>query len=365
MKTKNFTPMPLGTRVTARQPRRPEMTVIVRGKFKVVQGGPLELIEDPENPLVQGFMSADLFAEEDDERLGESLQPGDFADFKPHAEALLKGSCHAPGGVEVSEARVRMSVGAWSKSLSVVGRRVFSDSRSGAALSKPLPFSAMPITWANAFGGPGHADNPVGKGLSSSEAPTIEPLGATLGSRGSRVESVGFGPINPQWELRKRKLGTNYGDAWKRDRAPFYADDFDWTHFQSALPDQWFPYLRGDEPLSFFNLHREHALLETRLPGLTVRAFLRDDQGNVREVKLNLDTVFADLEDDAVYLTWRGLCPVREEDLKDIETLLVASEALDAPQPAAHYRALLEAFEADPLGFEAAQKAAARYAGRP
>ena len=101
MKTKNFTPMPLGTRVTARQPRQPEMTVIVRGKFKIFQGQPLQLIDDPENPLVQGFMSADLFAEEDDERLGESLQPGDFADFKPHAEALFKGSCHAPGGVEL------------------------------------------------------------------------------------------------------------------------------------------------------------------------------------------------------------------------------------------------------------------------
>ena len=357
MKTNNLTPMPVGTRVTSRNPGRLEMTVIVRGKFRLAHGEPLVLVGDPNDPLVQGFMSADLFDEADDERVGESLSPSDFADYKPHAEALFRGSCYPPGGAPVTECSVRMSVGDWSKSLRVVGRRVFSDSRAGAALSQALPFTEMSITWANAFGGPPDEQNPVGKGLESTEAPNLEPLGGpSMTTRGARIPSVSLGPINPLWEVRRQKVGANYGDEWRKTRAPFYSDDFDWTHFQSAPPDQWMPYLRGNEAISFFNLHPKHALLEAKLPGLSAKAFVLDTLGSFREVKLNLDTLFANLDDDAVYLTWRGLCEVREDDLKDIDCLLVATEPLEDPKPESTYRALMDAFVDDPLGIEAAKK---------
>lgn len=353
MKTKNFTPMPLGTRVTARKPRRPEMTVVVRGKFRLVHGGTVELIEDPMNPLVQGFMTADVFDEDDDDLMGESLYPSDFADFKLHGEAMLKGACHTPNGKPLPECPVRFSVGKWSKSLRVVGRRVFSDGLSGAALSEPVPFTKMPITWANAYGGPGFDENPVGKGVASADAPTIEAPGSPMRSRSDRIAAAGFGPINPQWKPRASKRGVNYGPAWRKERAPFYSDDFDWTHFQSAPSDQWMPYLKGDEVLQFQNLDPKIQLLETRLPGIAPRAFVVDDKAVFREVKLTLDTLFADLDEGVVYLTWRGLDEVRDDDLGDVSTLMVLSEPIGgAGHPIAHYQELVRAFEADPIGFE-------------
>lgn len=379
MKTKNLTPMPLGTKVTSRRARRPEMTVIVRGKFRIVHAREAELIDDPMNPLVQGFMTADVFAEDDDERQGESLYPSDFADFKPHPEVMLRGTCFTPLGRPLPECPVRFAVGAWSKSLRVVGRRVYSDAISGATASAPVPFSKMGLGWSNAFGGPGFDANPAGKGIASGEAPNVELPGAPVRGRGDRVEPGGYGPINPQWTARARKVGKNYGAEWKKERSPFYADDFDWTHFQSAPPDQWLKELKGDELCVFQNMHPEIQVLETRLPKLRVRAFVKDVEGlaevapssmrgpasapmsrrgaTVREVKMVLDTLFADLDDRAIYLTWRGLTDVREDDLADVGTVFVASEKGDSdPLPLMHYEEEILAFERDPTGYEEAKR---------
>lgn len=358
MKTKNLTPMPLGTKVTARRARRPEMTVVVRGKFKIVHGGVVELIEDATNPLVQGFMTADVFAEDDDERQGESLYPSDFADFKPSAEVMLRGTCFTPLGRPLTECPVKFSVGSWSKALKVVGRRVFSDGLAGASASAPVPFSKMGISWANAFGGPGYEANPAGKGITSMELPNVEQLGVTMRSRSDRLEPAGYGPINPAWAARAKKVGKNYGAEWKKERSPFYSDDFDWTHFQSAPPDQWLKELKGDELVVFQNMHPEIQVLETRLPALRVRAFVKDLEGaKVREVKLVLDTLFADLDDRAIYLTWRGLTEVREDDLADVGTVFVASEkGSEDPLPLLHYEESILAFEEDPTGYDEAKR---------
>ena len=76
---------------------------------------------------------------------GECLYASDFADFKLHAEVLLAGTCHAPGGRPVAECPVRFSVGAWSKTLLVVGRRVWTEKVLGPAISDPQPFTTMPL----------------------------------------------------------------------------------------------------------------------------------------------------------------------------------------------------------------------------
>src|SRR6185437_15185764 len=47
----------------------------------------------------------------------------------------------------------------------------------------------------------------------------------------------------------------------------------------------------------------------------------------------------------------RGLDAIETDDMKDVKTVLVASEPLVEPRlPEEHYRALIEAFEADPRG---------------
>jgi uncharacterized protein YjbI with pentapeptide repeats len=354
MKTKNLTPFVFGCRVTSRRPPQPEMTIIVRGRFVLVPGGTVRPAEAVHPLLAHGPMTSDVFREGDDERQGECLYPSDFADFKLRADVMLRGTCHAPGGIAVPECPVRFSVGSWTKILRVIGPRVWIDGLLSATPSEPVPFVRMPIDYAHAFGGPGYAPNPVGRGIATLELPSVEHAGDLIRSRKDRLPPAGFGPISPLWPERAGKLGKNYGRAYAKTRAPFCADDFDWTHFNAAPPDQQLPgYLAGNEELILQNLHPTLPVLTTRLPGLRIRAFVKDATGRLREVRMNLDTLFVDADHETVTLVWRGIDGVQEDDLRDVHTLLIASEPMGEPALSGeHYREIIEAFEKDPLGID-------------
>lgn len=355
MKTKNLTPFPFGAKVTSRRGRRPEATLIARATYVIVPGAPLALPETPgigPTLLAQGAMSAEIYREDDEERTGDCLYPGDFADWKPRAEVMLRGTCHTPSGKPLSECPVRFEVGSFSKLLRVSGRRFWSDDGAGAVMSEAAPFTRMPVDYKHAFGGPGYAQNPVGLGFAGRELPSVEHAGRVIQRRRDDPSVAGFAPIAPGWPQRAAKLGKDYGPRWRKERWPYPADDLDWSHFQAAPPDQQLEgFLRGDERLLFQNLHPTEPVLETHLPGLRVRAFLKDRKGRFREVAMGLDTLFADLDEGRLYLTFRGLDAVETDDMSDVETALVATEKLASERlPEKHYRALLEAFEADPLG---------------
>ncbi|APR85975.1 pentapeptide repeat family protein [Minicystis rosea] len=355
MRAQNLTPFLFGYKVTSRRPPQPEMTLVVRGAFVLAPHAELAV---PEGifPLSQGSLSAETFAEEDEERAKECLYPGDFADYKPHAEVLLRGACHPPGGRPARSCRVRFAVGAWSKSLVVHGPRVWTTSARGEAPTEPAPFTRMPLTYENAFGGAGHLENPMGKGLGAFELPSVEHPDAPLRTRRDRPAPASFAPINPAWSPRAGKVGKQYGAAWRKQRAPYYAEDFDWTYFNAAPADQQLDrYLRGDEIIAFENLHPEAPRFEKRLPGVRIRAFVDDVHGRVREVPLHLDTLFADLGAERLFLTWRGVDAVEENDLADVRAVLLAEEPLAGPaREAAEYHAMLADFERDPRDLERA-----------
>jgi len=102
VKTKNLTPFPFGTKVTSRRPPRPEMTLIVRACYLITPGRPLTLPEGP-GLLAQGPLTAETYRDDDEERAGECLYPGDFADWKPRADVMLRGTCHTPRGEPLVE----------------------------------------------------------------------------------------------------------------------------------------------------------------------------------------------------------------------------------------------------------------------
>jgi uncharacterized protein YjbI with pentapeptide repeats len=336
-----------GTKVTSRQPGQLEMTVVVRGAFRLAPGEPVAPIDDLAKQALQG----DLFGDDDDDRTGALLHASDFADFKLRTDLLLKGTCYPGEGRASPVCTARFAVGSWSKSLRVLGRRVWTE-RAFDPISEPLPFTSMPITYENAFGGPELAQNPVGKGYRTAELPTVEDPAALLGSRRDTPEPAGFGPLSPSWPQRAGKVGTEYGKAWKKTRAPFYAADFDWSHFNSAPADQQLPgYLRGDEALVFEYLHPRAIRFSASLPGLRPRVVCRRTDGLTTEVPMNLDTLLADLDGERLVLLWRGLARVTDDQLDDVRTLFLGCEPLAAPLPAAHYLAELDAFEKDPLGY--------------
>lgn len=361
MLTKNLTKFLLATRATSRKPPQREMTCIVRAAFRLEPGQPLGDLE----ALEQGALSTEVFAEDDDECSGACLAPGDFADFKLGAEVLLKGSCHTPGGRALPECPVRFGVGEWSKSLRVVGPRQWGGV-AGDSPSSPAPFTTLPITWANAFGGPGFDPNPAGKGMLGPDVPNVEYPSAAVRSRSDRHPAASYGAISPYWSARSSLVGKEYGAAWRKKRMPHYAEDFDFRYFFSAPADQRLArYLRGDEEVTFQNLHPSAQVLSVHLPGLRVRVFVKGKDARFREVQMSLDTLFADLDAGKLYLTWRGLDAVDEDDLSDVATMLVASEKLGEALTTESYREALEAYERDPVGLVGKLPSAAAFQGTP
>lgn len=351
MKRKNLTPFLVGAKVTSRRPPQPEMTLFVKAKFALRPGAPLALPEGHQ-VLAQGTLRGDVFRDDDPDQAGECLYPSDLADFKPRADVLLRGTCYPPGKQRVTECPVRFGVGSWSKILRVIGPRVWMDGALGPAMSDPVPFDRMPIDDQHSFGGPDHPLNPVGKGFGTRELPNVEAADEFLRTRSDRPTPAGFGPLSPHRPERRAKVGKNYGKSYREKRAPYYADDFDWSYFNAAPHDQQIPYLRGDEELLFQNLHPDAEVFRSRLPALRIRAFAQLTGGRFQEVQMHLDTLLADLDEGALHLVWRGIAEAREDDLSD-QTMLVASEPLaEPPRPVEHYKEIFARFEADPLEIE-------------
>ncbi|MGE0431902.1 MAG: DUF2169 domain-containing protein [Planctomycetota bacterium] len=349
MLKKNLTTFQLGPQVTSRQPGQLELSLVVRGVFALTPGQPLEPIEDT---IAQGFLSGDRWADDDDDRVGELVHASDLAHFKPNAEVLLTATCHTPNGKPMTQCPVGVQVGTWGKQLAVFGDRQWLDTAGGHAPSTPQPFTQMPLRWSRASGGPGVASNPVGRDL-----PNVEHPQQLVRRRGDKASPDGFSPISPAWAPRAGKIGRNYGKEWKRTRAPFVSDDFDWSWYCAGPADQQLPgYLRGDEAVRLVNLHPQVPVLDTRLPALRLRVVVHTRDAR-SEMEMQLDTLHLQLDDAThgprVILLWRGLTPVTDIDLTDVTGLLVASEPMDSePRPAEHYHAQLDAHIDDPVGLK-------------
>jgi uncharacterized protein YjbI with pentapeptide repeats len=350
MRTKNRTPFRFAALASSLRPPEPSATLVVKATFRLRPGEPVLPLE---GIGAQGWISGDRFAYDDDDRGGRLVHASDLADFKLKADVIVRARCHTPGHKPMTECPVRVSVGAWSKTLRVVGRRVWIDGVIGATPSDPVPFTEMPIDYTQAFGGPSFADNPAGKGVGTAELHTVEAPGDVVRGKGDRIAPASFAPLSPFWPQRRGKVGKEYGKRWEQTRAPYVAEDFDWSYFNAAPPDQQIDSLRGDEEIAFVNLHPAAPTFSATLPGIRIRAFLRDDRDRAREVTMRLDTLVADLEEETLTLTWRGVDTVREDDLADLQAALVLAEPfVGPPRPAELCFAELAAYAADPVGWQ-------------
>ncbi|MEM7754354.1 MAG: DUF2169 domain-containing protein, partial [Planctomycetota bacterium] len=259
--------------------------------------------------------------------------PSDHSPSKTKADVLFDGSAHAPGGEPVAGLRCRFRVGPVDKSIDVVGDRVWG--KSDETRGDIEPFTEMPIVWERAFGGPGDAKNPAGRGRRGEAMPNLEVVDKPVLTREALTPPACLAPINPAWKPRCDKLGS-YGGDYVKKRFPWLPADFDWTHFDCAPEDQQVEgFLRGDEEIELRNLHKAHAELKTALPGERLRAFLleRLPDGGERffEVKLVLDTVVVqpeEGEDGMVSVVWRGQEEGPSLKLEEIEHFMVIREPL-------------------------------------
>jgi uncharacterized protein YjbI with pentapeptide repeats len=315
------------------------MTMVVKGTFRLVPRGPVELSS------TQAQATCDQRYEENEAC---SLRyESDFAPHKPNADLMLIGSCHTPKAQPLRMCEVTYSVGKWSKSLKVHGDRNWTTEHGLIPkITEASTFVEMPLRYERSFGGPGNRFNPLGKGSVKVESPTgvevfplpnIEDAKQPITTFLDRPSPAGFGPIDQSWQQRSSKIGT-YDDKWRKERWPCLPKNFDMTFYNAAPPDSQLPgYLQGDEQLEFRNLHPVHVVYPSQLPGLRVRCFVNEHPREptqeclFREVPLNLDTLFVDMERENVYLLWRGRTPIQSDDYAEVQHVFIHTEPLKQP----------------------------------
>ncbi len=128
-------------------------------------------------------------------------------------------------------------------------------------------------------------------------------------------ELVGLGPVARFWTSRKQFIGT-YDEAWQREQLQDgviadYPADFDLRFFVCAHPNcKVPPRSRATRPCTWTEPTPMPSPLSTRLPGLAVLAALgtQGAQGH-QQVRLPIDTVHLDLDENEVKLVWRLTLP--------------------------------------------------------
>lgn len=267
---------------------------------------------------------------------------------KSRAEFLLAGSAFQEGGRPGTVRHVKAQVGSITRALYVIGDREW---RNGVQ-TEPLPFTSMPLTWANAFGGEGYDRNPSGKGFAPVDGgkrhplPNIEIPGAMITSPKDRPAPASFGAVAFTSPDRLSMAGT-YDKEWLDTRFPGFAKDMDWRMWNVASPEQQQEEpLVGDEAIVLEHLHPTRPRLAARLPGIVARCFLIQTipgGSKLEEVGLRLTTVWLFPSIERGIVVFHGGHPIAEDDGHDIETILVAAERLGAPpRPREHYEGVLQ-----------------------
>ncbi len=267
---------------------------------------------------------------------------------KQRAEVLVCGRAYPPGGRPQIACQVRVRLGTVDKTLRVVGDRHWERGAPSAA----QPFTEMPITYAQAFGGADFALNPLGKGAAPVNTPAgpVHPLPNVEDPRQlvqtlkDKPAPAGLLPYDVGSPQRISKAGT-YDDRWLKTRFPGFADDLQQSYFNTAPEDQWLPgYLQGGERFLLENLHPSQPRIEGELPRLVARAFInqRTDRGEqLQELTTRLDTVWLFPHALRGVLLFRALAKVAEDDAADVLQCVVAFEDPGAARPARHYEEVL------------------------
>ncbi len=319
----NATKMQAGYTMGLQPDGRELLVVCVKGTFTIPKSGEEPGLAEEQAPLVE----ADAFTGEPG--FSAPLYESDYPPHKPRCDVLLSRSAYAPGGRPATKVTVTLKVGTISKSFKVVGNRHWKKGIITNSASWPKPFTVMPISYDNAFGGMDntHKDpkkhracvtNPVGVGFHSNLAlkfferkplPNTEELKRTVTSPTGKYRPMAFGPIGRGWQPRASLAGT-YNQDWIDNVFPFLPSDFDEAYYQAAPMDQQMPYPRGGEMVELINLTPE-GRTTFRLPDIKVPMLFIMKNFDEKEVEAVIDTVMMEPDLGRFMLTWRSSIPLR------------------------------------------------------
>lgn len=282
-----------------------------------------------------------------------SMTPLDMGMPKSRPEVLVDGACYAPNNRPAPASEATVNIGRVNKTLYVFGPRYWENGR----ITKPAPFTAMPLIYENAFGGEGFEDNPVGKGVGpvvkeSGETvrplPNIELPGQVIGAPEDRPAPGCFAEIDMMRPQRHNKLGT-YDDRWLLERWPYFPDDFDPSFFNVAPDDQWqTDFFTPTTPLTVLGMHPQKRALQSSLPPLRFRCFLtqfenpkapEEETALFKEVgPLQIDTVRLFPNDEKAIAIYRCLLETHDDEHRDVHRLFFVTERHgEAPKPIEYY----------------------------
>lgn len=271
---------------------------------------------------------------------------------KTRPEFLVSGSAYTHHQQDKTQCAVRVTVGDKEKSLLVFGDRYWVDNR----ISPPQPFDAMPLTWANAFGGPDFNENPEGKGLGrelvngvwATRLPNVELPTQRISAPGQRPLPAGFGPVMINRPRRYRHVGS-FSDTWMKTDITGFFPDMDTRLFSAADDDQRWEN-RESLPLgakfAVWNMHPEHACWSGHIPEWVPRCFVkqRDVQGteDFREVDLKATTIWLLPGIRHAVMMYHGTLAVSETYAEDVSAIMAAMELPDQPRNKSWYQKVFE-----------------------
>ena len=282
----------------------------------------------------------------------EALPRGQVLDLcmpKPDGEVMILGKAFAPPEKEVMGVSAYFRAGPIEKRVEVFGDRYFTKGLKDL-LIHPRPYTSMDITWQNAFGGPGYARNPDGKGLETMvnekgqpviPLPNVEDPAHLVASLDDRPRPAGFGPQGLDWPPRTKGLGT-FDRKWLQNQWPALPDDFDFSYYQLAPRDQRIKgFFSGGEFCQVRGMHPEKHEMIFHLPTLRCRLFLdrkTQEQNEFKEISAQLDTLFLIPHLELGILIWHGTARIQDDEAEDVEHLAAFFETVDQePRPPEFY----------------------------
>jgi uncharacterized protein YjbI with pentapeptide repeats len=216
------------------------------------------------------------------------------------------------------------------------------------------PFESLRIDWPHAYGGAGYADNPVGRGFSSSigdhrdtptPLPNIEYAANVLMQRGQHTAPAAFTPIAPSWPQRSALFGR-LDEAWHEQDRPGFPRTMDRRYFNVAPLDQQLAAhtaLPDGAVYEITRLHPERETIAGALPGLRARSFIQRRQSDVMtEIAMRLTTAWFIPHRERVVMIFHGAAEIEAFDAHDVACLLIAAEASQQVRSAEHYQRVFE-----------------------
>jgi len=319
----NKTPMVAGYTLGMDATGGEQVVVVIKGTFCI----PERRKDQPQLSASQvPLIEADVFTGEPG--VSALLLDVDYAPVKHLCDVTLLGTAYAPNARETDKVLAGFKVGSLSKTLQVLGERVWTYDGEVYAPSSAKTFVSRPITYDIAYGGVDrfsddesmhmpYWENPVGIGyhhamdenlIVGTPAPSTEVPDDPVVKPDGQYQPMSLGPVSRSWKPRMDYAGT-YDDNWMDNRFPFLPDDFNDLYYQSAPRDQQMPYPKGGENVQLLNVtpdgRRSFKLPVRRIP----LVFSRRHAKSV-EMQASLDTIVFEPDASRFTLTWRASLPL-------------------------------------------------------